>query len=58
MYHTYVHKIYQNLPLQDHPKFTQITIFWSDNIPSGNPAFQTTSRFLSAIIDFIIRFQS
>jgi hypothetical protein len=29
---------YQHRPLQDPPKFTQIGIFWSENIPSGNPA--------------------
>jgi hypothetical protein len=35
-----VHKIYQHLPLQDPPKFTQIWIFWFENRPSGNPAPQ------------------
>jgi hypothetical protein len=31
-----VHKIYQHLPLQDTPKFTQI-FFRFENKPSGNP---------------------
>jgi hypothetical protein len=32
-------KIYQHLPLQNSAaKFTQIAIFWFENIPSGNPA--------------------
>jgi hypothetical protein len=31
------HIIYQSFPLQGHPKFTQIGIFWFDNVPSGNP---------------------
>jgi hypothetical protein len=30
-------KIYKRLPLQDPPKFTQIWIFWLENIPSGSP---------------------
>jgi hypothetical protein len=30
--------------MQDHPKFTQIGIFWFENIPSGNPGFQETFR--------------
>jgi hypothetical protein len=34
---TNVHKIYQHLPLQVPPKFTQIGIFGSKNMPSGNP---------------------
>jgi hypothetical protein len=32
-------KIYQYFPLPGPPKFTQIGIFWFENIPSGNPAF-------------------
>jgi hypothetical protein len=32
-----VHKIYQHLQLQDPPKFTQIGIFWFENVPSGRP---------------------
>jgi hypothetical protein len=31
------HKTYQQLPLQGPSKFTQIGIFWFENIPSGNP---------------------
>jgi hypothetical protein len=31
------HKIYQYLPFQDPPKFTQIVIFGLENKPSGNP---------------------
>jgi hypothetical protein len=30
-------KIYQNFPFQDPPKFTQMVIFWFENITSGNP---------------------
>jgi hypothetical protein len=29
--------LYQHLPLQDPPKFTQIWDFWFENKPSGNP---------------------
>jgi hypothetical protein len=29
--------IYQQLPLQVPLKFTQISIFWFENMPSGNP---------------------
>jgi hypothetical protein len=35
------HKIYQHLPFQDPPKFTQIGIFWFENMPSGNPPRNT-----------------
>jgi hypothetical protein len=30
------HKIFQDFPLQDPPKFTKIGIFGLKNIPSGN----------------------
>jgi hypothetical protein len=29
--------VYQHLPLQDPPKFTQTGNFWFENMPSGNP---------------------
>jgi hypothetical protein len=32
------HKIDKHLPLQDPPKFTQIGIFWFENVPSGKPS--------------------
>jgi hypothetical protein len=31
------HKMYEHLPLQDPPKFSQIGIFGLQNMPSGNP---------------------
>jgi hypothetical protein len=34
------HKIYQHLPLQDPPKFTQIRVLGLKAIPSGNPGVQ------------------
>jgi hypothetical protein len=33
------YKIYQHLPLQESPKFTQF--IWCANIPSGNPDLNT-----------------
>jgi hypothetical protein len=30
-------KIYQHIPLQDLPNFSQIGIFGFENMPSGNP---------------------
>jgi hypothetical protein len=41
------HRIYQmakHLRLQDPPKFSQIWDFWSENMPSGNRAFQVSTR--------------
>jgi hypothetical protein len=32
------HKIYQHIPLQDPPKFTQNGILGFENAPPGNPA--------------------
>jgi hypothetical protein len=32
------HKVFQHLPLQGHPKFTQDWDFWFENKPSGSPA--------------------
>jgi hypothetical protein len=39
MYITNDHRKYQPFQFKVHPKFTQIGIFWYENIPSGNPAF-------------------
>jgi hypothetical protein len=39
------HKIYQHLPLQVLPKFTQIRIFLFENMPSDNPGKQTFKYF-------------
>jgi hypothetical protein len=37
------HNIYQQLSLQDTPKFTQIGIFGFENLSSGNPGLHQTS---------------
>jgi hypothetical protein len=38
--------VYQHLPLQDLPKFTQIGIFGFENMPSGNPVELLLIQFL------------
>jgi hypothetical protein len=38
------HKIFQDFPLQDPPKFTQIGIFGLKNKPSGNPDLDHAAR--------------
>jgi hypothetical protein len=30
--------------LQEHPKFTQIGIFWVENMPSGNPGTEMNAK--------------
>jgi hypothetical protein len=41
--------MYQPLPLQDPPKFTQILDFWFDNKPSGNPVFDRGDKFIDPV---------
>jgi hypothetical protein len=48
---TFVHKIYKLLPLRDPPKFTQIGIFWSENIPSGNPYRNKTCAGVQRLVE-------
>jgi hypothetical protein len=42
------YKIYQHLPLQDLPKFTQIVIF----VPSGNPEYKTSLLVIHSFFNF------
>jgi hypothetical protein len=46
------HKIDQHLPSQDPPKFTQIWIFWLENITSGNPAVHS-DQMASGEVDLV-----
>jgi hypothetical protein len=48
--------IYRLLPVQDPPKFTQIGIFGFENIPSGNPAWQSygTTAFQESLVEYVI----
>jgi hypothetical protein len=44
------HKIYQHLPSQDPPKYTQIGIYVGlENIPSGNPAHALEKNLTSIV---------
>jgi hypothetical protein len=48
--------IYQNLSLQGPPKFTQIDIFWFENIPSGYTEQVTaTGHFESSFLPRVMR---
>jgi hypothetical protein len=53
--HVYIpngHKIYQYVPFQGPPKYTQIGIFWFENIPSGNPGRKT---HLEKLLIWVVR---
>jgi hypothetical protein len=43
-------KMYQHVPLQETPKFTQIGIFCFENVPSGSPAQGKDATFCQRFI--------